>query len=105
MDGTGAGPRVDVIRNVHRLTRSALDNIARKGQPGDGGHITVRPGTRITGGVMRLGRKIAEGFAVDHEADRLAATQERPAPVPEPEVADWSPIEQEQPARSGSRED
>lgn len=56
---------------------------------------------------MRLGRKIAEGFAVDHEADRLAVMQEGPTPAPEPEIADcdWAPVEQEQPARSGSRED
>ena len=54
---------------------------------------------------MRLGRKISEGYAVDHEADRLAAGQERPEPVTEPELTDWSPVDREQPARSGSRED
>ncbi|MBP2367139.1 hypothetical protein [Pseudonocardia parietis] len=54
---------------------------------------------------MRLGRKISEGYAVDHEADRLTAAQDRPVPTPEPEVVDWSPVEHEVPARSGSRED
>ncbi len=54
---------------------------------------------------MRLGRKMSEGFAVDHEADRLAGTQDRPVPAPEPELTDWSPVEHDQPARSGSRED
>lgn len=54
---------------------------------------------------MRLGRKISEGFAVDHEADRAAA----PAPVaerPEPDAAERSgSADREQPACSGSRED
>ncbi|MEJ8277333.1 hypothetical protein [Pseudonocardia spirodelae] len=55
---------------------------------------------------MRLGRKISEGFAVDHEADQVAAAQERPrAPhAGEPEFAEWGPAV-EQPAHSGSRED
>lgn len=53
---------------------------------------------------MRLGRKISEGFAVDHEADRAAG------PVPaaaqaEPDLVEWVATEREQPARSGSRED
>ncbi|WP_156819324.1 hypothetical protein [Pseudonocardia sp. HH130630-07] len=55
---------------------------------------------------MRLGRKISEGYTVDHEADRVAAAQESPlpAPVPEPGLAEWAPAGSE-PARSGSRED
>ncbi|GAA1400924.1 hypothetical protein GCM10009613_58500 [Pseudonocardia kongjuensis] len=55
---------------------------------------------------MRLGRKISEGFAVDHEADRVAAAQEGPRPTAtDPEFADWAPADHEHPARSGSRED
>lgn len=55
---------------------------------------------------MRLGRKISEGYAVDREADRLAAGREGPeqAPAPRPELAEWAPV-REEPARSGSRED
>lgn len=55
---------------------------------------------------MRLGRKISEGFAVDHEADRVADAQERPRPgrTVEPEFTEWTPV-LEQPACSGSRED
>ncbi|MDN5918367.1 MAG: hypothetical protein L0I76_25270 [Pseudonocardia sp.] len=34
---------------------------------------------------MRLGRKLAEGFAVDHEADQ--ACTDRPAPPPTPVAA------------------
>ncbi|MBC3192907.1 hypothetical protein H7X46_17760 [Pseudonocardia sp. C8] len=52
---------------------------------------------------MRLGRKISEGYVVDHEAERLAADRPEPAPAPAP--TDPSPVEHEQPARSGSRED
>jgi hypothetical protein len=54
---------------------------------------------------MRLGRKISEGYAVDHEADRLAAAQDRPepAPAPRPELTEWSAATEE-PARTGSRE-
>lgn len=53
---------------------------------------------------MRLGRKLSEGFAVDHEADRAASGQPAPTLEPatpavvEPDVfaAGWP-----EPARSG----
>lgn len=54
---------------------------------------------------MRLGRKISEGYAVDHEAERLAAAADRPDPAPEPGHAEPAPATHEEPARSGSRED
>jgi hypothetical protein len=49
---------------------------------------------------MRLGRKLAEGVAVDREADRLAATREPvektvdTAPVITAGVAEDLPVEQ-----------
>ncbi|MFP5021981.1 hypothetical protein [Pseudonocardia phyllosphaerae] len=53
---------------------------------------------------MRLGRKISEGFAVDHEADCAAPVeQERSAPErtqPEAPVR----AERDEPARTVSRE-
>lgn len=105
-DVTDGGPDAAVIRPHPRLTRSALDNPAANGQPGDGGHVHQVAGTRNTGGVMRLGRKISEGFAVDHEADRVADAQERPRPARtvEPEFTEWTPAAP-QPAHSGSHED
>ena len=57
---------------------------------------------------MRLGRKLAEGFAVDHEADRAAAGGAAPVPeptAPGPELIDTDrpePVPAE-PARSGPR--
>lgn len=60
---------------------------------------------------MRLGRKLAEGFVVDREADRAAAGQ--PAPVigpsvpvaAEPDVfaVAWPATVRTEPARSGQR--
>lgn len=60
---------------------------------------------------MRLGRKLAEGFVVDREADRTAA--EQPAPVIEPSVpvtaepdvfaVAWPATARTEPARSGQR--
>lgn len=57
---------------------------------------------------MRLGRKLAEGFAVDHEADRASAGRAAPVPepaAPGPELLDTDrpePVRAE-PARSGPR--
>jgi hypothetical protein len=46
---------------------------------------------------MRLGRKLAEGIAVDREADRLAETVERPehdvTPVVRVEAVEDVPVE------------
>lgn len=53
---------------------------------------------------MRLGRKISEGFAVDHEADR-SATPAPPAAQAEPDLTERAPADREVPARSGARED
>lgn len=52
---------------------------------------------------MRLGRKISEGYAVDHEADRAAVPAPPDVPV-EPDRSGWAPAEREPAARAGSAE-
>ncbi|MET0187353.1 MAG: hypothetical protein ABW212_00040 [Pseudonocardia sediminis] len=55
---------------------------------------------------MRLGRKLAEGFAVDHEADRAYTGRHEPeaeAATPLADVPEVLATELPVPARSGPR--